>query len=86
MVQHQDRVQARIDTNLKASAEAVFSRLGISSTEAIRMFYAQVSLRNGIPFEVSIPNKETIKAMKEIKEGKGQHCSSVENLFKELDD
>ena len=52
-----ERIQTRIDADLKA-AEAVFAQLGISSGEAIRMYYAQVTMRGGIPFDVVIPQKD----------------------------
>ena len=58
-------IHARIDPKLKESAERVFSEIGISTTEAIRLFLKQVELYNGLPFPVSIPNAETIAAMTE---------------------
>ena len=82
---HDGRIQTRIEPNLKATAEAVFSKLGISSSEAIRMFYAQVSMRGGIPFDVSIPNAQTIEAMQEAKSGKGTTYENTEDMFKSLD-
>ena len=58
-------IHARIDTSLKKSAERTFSEIGISTTEAIRLFLKQVELHRGLPFPVSIPNEETVAAMKE---------------------
>jgi DNA-damage-inducible protein J len=58
-------LHARIDPRLKKSAERIFTKIGISTTEAIRLFLKQVELHNGLPFPVSIPNKETIAAMME---------------------
>jgi len=49
-------VRARVDSKLKADAEAVFGTLGINTTEAIRMFLSQVRLRRGLPFIVGIPD------------------------------
>jgi len=49
-------VRARVDSRLKADAEAVFGTLGINTTEAIRMFLSQVRLRRGLPFIVGIPD------------------------------
>jgi antitoxin component of RelBE/YafQ-DinJ toxin-antitoxin module len=39
-------------------------------TEAIRMFYTQITLRNGLPFDVAIPNDETIKALEDSRSGR----------------
>lgn len=58
-------IHARIDPKLKRSAERVFSKIGISTTEAIRLFLTQVDLHKGLPFPVTIPNAETVAAMKE---------------------
>ena len=56
-------IHARIDPKLKESAERVFSKIGISTTEAIRLFLKQVELHKGLPFPIAIPNAETIAAM-----------------------
>jgi DNA-damage-inducible protein J len=58
-------IHARIDPKLKQSAERIFSRLGISTTEAIRLFLKQVELHKGLPFPLEIPNAQTIAAMQE---------------------
>ncbi|HEY6170632.1 MAG TPA: type II toxin-antitoxin system RelB/DinJ family antitoxin [Candidatus Kapabacteria bacterium] len=63
-------IRARVEPKLKTDVEAVFSRLGLSSSEAINMFYAQVSLRRGLPFDVVIPNKTTLRTLKKTEEGK----------------
>lgn len=65
-----ETVRARIEPELKREAEAVLKELGLSTTEAIRLFYRQVALRKGLPFDVKIPNAETLEAMREAKEGK----------------
>ena len=58
-------IHARIDPKLLKSAARVFSRIGLSTTEAIRLFLKQVELHRGLPFPVSIPNEETVAAMME---------------------
>lgn len=58
-------IHARVDPNLQESATLVFSKLGISTTEAIRLFLKQVELHQGLPFPVTVPNAETIAAMME---------------------
>jgi addiction module RelB/DinJ family antitoxin len=51
-------VRARIDEKLKRDSETILRRLGISQTEAIRMFFSQVVLRQGLPFAVSLQNED----------------------------
>lgn len=63
------QVNVRMEFEIKAKAEAVFDQLGITPSQAIKMFYRQVSLQQGLPFEVRIPNAETVEAMRELDEG-----------------
>jgi DNA-damage-inducible protein J len=58
-------VHARIDPYLKESAERVFSKIGISTTESIRLFLKQVELHKGLPFPIASPNAQTTAAMRE---------------------
>jgi len=46
---------ARIEPDLKEQAEAILSALGIPASNAITMFYKQIILNNGLPFEVKLP-------------------------------
>ena len=49
-------VRARVDPELKDETDKIFSELGISTTDAIRMFLSQVKLRRGLPFSVGLPS------------------------------
>jgi DNA-damage-inducible protein J len=51
-------VRTRVDSALKAEAERVLGELGLTAGDAIRLFYTQVALRRGLPFEVTIPEPE----------------------------
>jgi DNA-damage-inducible protein J len=44
-----------IDPNIKMQAEEILKTLGISVPCAINMFYSQIVLKRGLPFEVRIP-------------------------------
>ena len=48
-------VAARVEPDVKAKAEEILSKLGISVSTGINMFYRQVILWNGLPFRPSIP-------------------------------
>ena len=45
----------RIKPDVKEQAESILSILGITASNAINMFYKQIILNRGIPFEVKIP-------------------------------
>jgi DNA-damage-inducible protein J len=63
-------IHSRIDLETKQKAETILHRLGMSPTEAIRMFYTQITLRNGLPFAVEIPNEETERALEDSRAGR----------------
>ena len=55
-------------------------------SEAISMYLSQITLHNGIPFELKIPNDITAKTLMDTDNGKGLHTvNSVDDLFQELD-
>jgi DNA-damage-inducible protein J len=60
-----DVVSARIDPELKQNVEHIFQELGLTTTQAITLFYKQVDLHRGLPFEVRLPNEVTLQALAE---------------------
>ena len=83
-------ISIRMDSDLKAQADAMFAEFGISLSTAFNIFIRQ-SLREGrIPFEISLnrPNKETIEAMREAeriaKDPSVKGYDNMEELFADL--
>ena len=78
-------VRARIKPELKNKAEQVFRNLGLSTTQAITLFYRQVELQNGLPFDVVIPNETTRRTFSDTDAGRDLVvCEDVEDMFKKL--
>ena len=78
-------VRARIEPDLKNKAERVFRDLGLSTTQAINLFYKQVELRNGLPFEVVIPNDITRRTFSNTDTGKDLIvCEDADDMFRKL--
>ena len=78
-------VRARIEPDLKEKAERVFNKLGLSPTQAIALFYRQVELRKGLPFNVVIPKATTRRTFDDT--DAGRHlvvCKDAEDMFKKL--
>lgn len=48
-------INVRVEQNVKEQAEAILEALGISVSTFINMTYRQVIMRNGIPFDVTVP-------------------------------
>ena len=75
-------VHARIEPQTKKKAEGVLRKLGMSPTEAIRLFYRQICLRGGLPFRVLIPNDLTKKTLdKSAKREDIESFDSLEEMF-----
>ena len=51
---------ARIEPDVKEKAESILSTLGIPASSAINMFYKQIILHRGLPFEVKIPSARPV--------------------------
>ena len=60
-----ETIQASVDLDLKHEAEEIFAELGLSATEAITLFYRQVILHQGMPFDMRLPNADTVQALRE---------------------
>ena len=58
-------INARIESELKMDVESILKKIGLSATQAITIYYQQIKLNNGIPFELKIPNEETQKVIEE---------------------
>jgi DNA-damage-inducible protein J len=79
-------VNARTERELKNEVEEILKSLGMSTTEAINIFFRQVKLRHGLPFPVEIPNDTTMKAFRDSEEGKGLvACKDADDMFNRLD-
>lgn len=78
-------INTRIEPKLKTQAESILRKVGLTSAEAVRLFYMQICLQKGLPFEVKIPNKTTEKAMRDASKRKTYKAKSVDELFKDLD-
>ena len=54
MAQKSANLYVRIEPDVKEQAEGILSALGIPASSAINMFYKQIILHRGIPFEVTL--------------------------------
>jgi DNA-damage-inducible protein J len=71
-------VHARIEPQIKRQAEGVLHDLGLSPTEAIRIFYRLITLRRGLPFAVAMPNERTATTLE--KSRRGEEVEEIESL------
>jgi len=81
-----ETIRARVAPDVKEEAEAVLDTLGLSATEAITLFYRQIALQHGLPFDVRVPNAETRAALDEARDkGKRTRYDSLDALRDEFE-
>jgi len=79
-------IQTRVDPTVKQNAQLILKKLNISMSEAISMYLSQITLHNGIPFEIKLPNDVTEKVLKDSERKQGLHkADSIDDLFQELE-
>jgi DNA-damage-inducible protein J len=79
-------VRATVERKLKADAEAVLEKIGLTTSQAITIYLKQITLYKGIPFEVKIPNKATLKSLEDTKRKKNlEKFKTTDELFDSLE-
>ena len=85
-------INMRVNAGVKKDAEAVYSHLGLTLTDAINMFLYKSIMEGGLPFDAKISpyNYETLKAMEEARDitsGKvaAKRYSSAQEMFADID-
>ncbi len=88
MASQTSMLHVRIDDATKQEATAALEAVGLSVSDAVRLFLKRVVAERGFPLELKVPNAETRAALEEsrelIKLGKGR-LLTPEELFDELD-
>ena len=68
----------RIDEDILLEAKQILNSLGLNFTEAVNIFANMIVQERGLPFQVKIPNKETLKAMQEFERGETEKITLKE--------
>jgi DNA-damage-inducible protein J len=77
--------RARIDAELKHNVEALLGKLGLSVSEAIRIYFRMIELNRGLPFEIEIPNEETAAVFRDTDRGNNlKRFDDAKDLFEDL--
>jgi DNA-damage-inducible protein J len=78
----------RVDDEMKSQADEAFKAMGLSMSEAVRLFLHQVVVDQALPFAIKVPNAKTRQAMKEadsIVANRRARFDSADQLFDELE-
>jgi DNA-damage-inducible protein J len=80
-------ITVRLDPQVKTNAETVLKKLGLTTSQAVTLFFTQVSLHKGIPFDVHIPTAATSKAIEAGLAGTGLHpAADMDDLIAQLEE
>ncbi len=80
-----ETVRARIEPRLKKQAEQLLGKLGLTATQAITLFYRQITLHRGIPFNVVIPNPTTLRTFDATDADEDLVvCKDADDMFRKL--
>ncbi|MDR2090519.1 MAG: type II toxin-antitoxin system RelB/DinJ family antitoxin [Clostridiales bacterium] len=85
-----ETLQVRINKETKKQAESILKEMGLSTRDAINIYFAQIINTNGIPFIIraKTPNKTTLEAFQEIEEIKSgklpRNPQTLDGFIKEM--
>jgi addiction module RelB/DinJ family antitoxin len=92
MKQKMETIRTTVEHSTKVEVENILNQLGITSSDVIRMLYAQIAMTKSVPFELKVHEqvskhnhtRETIEVFEKIDRGEEVHNSNLEELRKEM--
>ncbi len=78
------RTNVYLDTAMKEQAKEIFKRYGMGLSDAFNIFLSQSVMEKGIPFQIKIPNNETVQTIEDAREGKNMTKITLNDLKKEM--
>jgi len=78
-------VNVRTTEEIKKGAEVILNGLGLNISSAVNLFLKQVINYRGIPFDLRLPDKETLQAMDDVENSRDlESANTVEEMFKKI--
>ena len=78
-------IRVLVEPTLKKKSKKILDEIGISESEAVRIFFRNLVNRKEFPLELKVPNEETIKAMEDVDKGNfSKGYTDVDEMFKDL--
>ncbi len=75
----------RVDGENYAKAKEILNQIGLNYSQAINVFNKMIVINNGLPFELKLPNSDTLQALHELETKDGKTFDNVKELFADLD-
>ncbi len=77
-------IRARINGKIKEEATAVLAAIGLTLSDAFRLMMIRVAQEHCLPFDLLIPNEETVAAIKSAKARQVKPFSNLQELMDDL--
>ncbi|MDQ3695516.1 MAG: type II toxin-antitoxin system RelB/DinJ family antitoxin [Chloroflexota bacterium] len=77
-------VQARVEPALKEEATLIFEAIGLTPSEAVRLFLTRVVAEKAFPMELLVPNEASLDALREAREGRLHSAATFDEMLAEL--
>ncbi len=77
-------VHIRVDEKVKAKAAKTLAAMGLTVSDAVRLLLTRVAAEKALPFDVRVPNRETVAAMEAGERGQVRKATSVAAMMAEL--
>jgi DNA-damage-inducible protein J len=81
-------LHVRVDEDIKEQATLALTAMGLSVSDAVRLFLRRVVIDQAFPLELKVPNAETREAMQESRAMMAKHrtrFASADELFADLE-
>ena len=89
MTSNSSMLHVRMDTEMKRKATAALAAMGLTASEAVRLFFHRIAVDQAFPLELKVPNAETRRAMAESEETMRRgtaRFASADEMFAELEE
>jgi DNA-damage-inducible protein J len=77
-------VHIRVDGKIKARAAKTLASMGLTVSDAVRLLLTRIAVEKALPFEVRVPNRETVAAMEAGERGEVSRASTVDEMMADL--
>jgi len=78
-------VHVRVDEHVKAQAAETLAAMGLSISDAVRVFLTRIAAEKQLPFALKIPNAETRAAMEEARAISRARFATADELIRDLE-
>lgn len=79
-------IRTEVEPDVKKAAEDILHRLGMTEGEALQLFYRELVLHDGLPFDTRVPNATTVATFEKSDQGEDiVRCRDIDDLFAKLE-